>query len=128
MVLSRPDAEQLTLLVRVIAARNLVEREDTVLPAANVYVVRDPGPAAAGTCVRAGNLIGTVYRYVFGWWQALHIVPDDELQTTAQTRVCTTDVCDPVFNDTFTFKVTPRQLSESRVSHSPGVVGRADVV
>jgi len=55
-------------------------------------------------------------------------VPDDELQTTAQTRVCTADVCDPVFNDTFTFKVTPRQLSESKASHSIEIVGLADLV
>jgi len=50
VVLSRPDAEQLTLLVRVIAARNLVEREDSVLPAASVYVVRDPDWAPVLAC------------------------------------------------------------------------------
>ena len=46
--------------------------------------------------------------------QALHILPDDDLQTTLQTQPNTVDGVDPSYNETFSFKVSSTQLSEAK--------------
>ena len=50
--------------------------------------------------------------------QALHILPDEELQTTKQTQPAALEAGDASFQESFSFKLSAMQLADAKVRHT----------